>query len=209
MKVIKCNFSGIYAQENFLDGTVLDFTSLGETECYCSPASAAVIRSALAPYGPGGIHWLDSGDYHYVSLFIQEMIREPYTLLLFDNHPDDEAPAFGSELLSCGGWVADVRRLEYWREASDSVYISIDKDVLSREYARTNWDQGDMTLDELFAQLSDIALKHRILGVDVCGELTLPKGACSEDVSINSRTNARIQEFLLNLPSFEYHTYNL
>lgn len=203
MQVIKCNFSGIYGQEDFLDGTVLDFTSLEETECYCSPRAADVIRSALAPYGPGGIHWLDSGDYHYVSLFIQEMIAEPYSLVLFDNHPDDEAPAFGADLLSCGGWVADVRRLPNWRKSADAVYISIDKDVLSRDFARTNWDQGEMTLDALFASIERIALCHRIIGIDVCGELSLSKGACSEDVSINSKTNGRIQEFLLNLPGFE------
>ena len=203
MQVIKCNYSGIYSQENFLDGTVLDFSALEGTECYCSAESAAAIRSALAPYGPGGIHWIDSGDYHYTSLFIQELITEPYSLVLFDNHPDDQPGAFGSDLLSCGGWVAEVRRLPNWRREADAVYISIDKDVLSRDYARTNWDQGDMTLDGLFAAIKDISLKHRIIGVDVCGELTLLKGACSEDVSINSETNRRIQEFLLNLPGFE------
>ena len=203
MQVIKCNYSGIYSQENFLDGTVLDFSALEGTECYCSAESAAAIRSALAPYGPGGIHWIDSGDYHYTSLFIQELITEPYSLVLFDNHPDDQPGAFGSDLLSCGGWVAEVRRLPNWRSDADAVYISIDKDVLSRDYARTNWDQGDMTLDGLFFAIKDISLKHRIIGVDVCGELTLLKGACSEDVSINSETNRRIQEFLLNLPGFE------
>ena len=203
MQVIKCNYSGIYSQENFLDGTVLDFSALEGTECYCSAESAAAIRSALAPYGPGGIHWIDSGDYHYTSLFIQELITEPYSLVLFDNHPDDQPGAFGGDLLSCGGWVAEVRRLPNWRREAHSVYISIDKDVLSRDYARTNWDQGDMTLDGLFAAIKDISLKHRIIGVDVCGELTLLKGACSEDVSINSETNRRIQEFLLNLPGFE------
>lgn len=203
MQVIKCNYSGIYSQENFLDGTVLDFSALEGTECYCSAESAAAIRSALAPYGPGGIHWIDSGDYHYTSLFIQELITEPYSLVLFDNHPDDQPGAFGGDLLSCGGWVAEVRRLPNWRREAHSVYISIDKDVLSRDYARTNWDQGDMTLDELFSAIWDISLKHRIIGVDVCGELTLLKGACSEDVSINSETNRRIQEFLLNLPGFE------
>ncbi|MCR4864215.1 MAG: hypothetical protein K5850_03530 [Bacteroidales bacterium] len=203
MQVIKCNYSGIYSQENFLDGTVLDFSALEGTECYCSAESAAAIRSALAPYGPGGIHWIDSGDYHYTSLFIQELITEPYSLVLFDNHPDDQPGAFGSDLLSCGGWVAEVRRLPNWRSDADAVYISIDKDVLGRDYARTNWDQGDMTLDELFSAIRDISLKHRIIGVDVCGEFTLLKGACSEDVSINSETNRRIQEFLLNLPGFE------
>lgn len=203
MKTVKCNFSDIYRQEDFLDGTVLDFTSLEETRCYCSQASADIIRAALEPYGPGGIHWLDSGDYHYVSLFIQEMIREPYSLVLFDNHSDDQAGAFGDNLLSCGSWVTEAHRLPNWRQSAEAVYISIDKDVLSREYARTDWDQGDMTLDQLFASIKDISLRHRIIGVDVCGELSLLKGACSEDVSINSKTNRLIQEFLLNLPGFE------
>ena len=203
MNIIKCNFSDIYRQEDFLDGTVLDFTALEETRCYCSIDSAQIIRAALKPYGPGGIHWLDSGDYHYVSLFIQEMIQEPYSLVLFDNHTDNQDTAFGNDLLSCGSWVKEVRQLRNWRESSDSVYISIDKDVLGREYARTDWDQGNMTLDQLFASIRDISLNHRIIGIDVCGELTLDKGACSEDVSINSKTNRLIQDFLLNLPGFE------
>ena len=29
------------------------------------------------------------------------------------------------------------------------MYVSIDKDVLCQEDARTNWDQGDMKLEEL------------------------------------------------------------
>ena len=203
MQVIKCNYSGIYFQEDFLDGTVLDFSALEGTECYCSRESAAAIRSALAPYGPGGIHWIDSGDYHYTSLFIQELITEPYSLVLFDNHPDDQPGAFGADLLSCGSWVAEVRRLPNWRSQAEAVYISIDKDVLSRDYARTNWDQGDMSLEGLFSAIRDISLKHRIIGIDVCGELTMLQGACSEDVSINSKTNRRIQEFLLNLPGLE------
>ena len=203
MQNIKCNFSGIYLLEDFMEGTVLDFTGLEETRCYCSRRSADVIRTALAPFGPGGIHWLDSGDFHYVSLFIQEMIEEPYSLVLFDNHPDDQAGAFGQELLSCGNWVSDVRRLPNWRESGEKVYISIDKDLLGRDYARTDWDQGDMTLDELFAAIRDISLNHKIIGVDICGEPTISESACSEDVIINSKTNRLIQEFLLNLPGFE------
>jgi hypothetical protein len=203
MQVLKCNFSDVYRDEDFLQGTVLDFTALEGTRCYCSREAAGAIRAALAPYGPGGIHWLDSGDYHYVSLFIQEMIVEPYSLVLFDNHPDDQDAAFGPGILSCGSWVKEVRRLQNWRPEARNVYISIDKDVLGREYARTDWDQGGMTLDQLFASIRDISLNHRIIGVDVCGELPLSKGGCSEDVSINSKTNRIIQDFLLNLPGFE------
>ena len=203
MQNLKCNFSGVYLQEDFLDGTVLDFTGLEETRCYCSRRSADIIRAALKPYGPGGLHWLDSGDFHYVSLFVQELIAEPYSLVLFDHHPDDQAGAFGQELLSCGSWVSEARRLKNWRPEAGSVYISIDKDVLSKDFARTDWDQGEMTLDELFSAIRDISLKHRIIGVDICGEPTLGPDTCSEDVSINSKTNRMIQEFLLNLPGFE------
>ncbi|MBO7117444.1 MAG: hypothetical protein J6V81_02070 [Bacteroidales bacterium] len=209
MQNLKCNFSGIYLLEDFLDGTILDFTGLEETRCYCSRQSADIIRAALAPYGPGGLHWIDSGDYHYVSLFIQEMIDEPYSLVLFDHHPDDQAGAFGQELLSCGSWVSEVHRLKNWRQSAENVYISIDKDVLSKEFALTDWDQGDMTLDELFASIRDISLNHRIIGVDICGEPSVLDGTCSEDVSINSKTNRLIQEFLLNLPGFELHTNKL
>ena len=221
------DFSGVYEAEDFrpAGSTRLDLTDLDGTECYCDPQSADRIRRRIAALSGDslqtrqtpGIHWLDGGDYHYASLFWLERIVRPIVLVLIDNHPDDQPGAFGGELLSCGGWVADARReltllqKTVWiRDAGQEtvlpdlpVYLSIDKDVLSRNFARTNWDQGDMTLDGLFSAIRDISLKHRIIGVDVCGELTLLKGACSEDVSINSETNRRIQEFLLNLPGFE------
>ncbi len=53
-----------------------------------------------------------------------------------------------------------------------NVYISVDKDVLSRDELFTNWDQGDMTCSELEDAL--VFLKEyymgKILAVDVCGE---------------------------------------
>ncbi|MGZ0084454.1 arginase family protein [Caldibacillus thermoamylovorans] len=51
-----------------------------------------------------------------------------------------------------------------------SVYISIDKDVLSREDAVTNWDHGTMPLSVLLACLRRLLLQKNVLGVDVCGE---------------------------------------
>ena len=213
MQIVKCNFSGIYRQEDFMDGTVLVFSGLEETRCYCSRSSADIIRAALAPYGPGGLHWLDSGDYHYVSLFIQEMIDEPYSLVLFDHHPDDQEGAFGEDLLSCGGWVAEARdtlpmlKETVWiREAVREtalpdlpVYLSIDKDVLSGDYARTNWDQGTMTLPQLKDAVRAIASRHEILGIDVCGELSSAKGAFDGDYAINRAINLELQDFFLSL----------
>ena len=52
------------------------------------------------------------------------------------------------------------------------VYISIDKDVLSRKVLRTNWDQGIMTEAEFRHELDRFTMdpKIHILGVDICGE---------------------------------------
>lgn len=209
------NFSGIYPEEGFLPvgADVLDCSSLEGTECYCDAGAAAEIRRRMAPYPPEGLHWIDGGDYHYVSLLWMEKIREPFLLALFDHHSDDQPSAFGGDLLSCGNWVAAARerlpllRGAIWiRDARQvalpaglPLYLSIDKDVLSPDYARTNWDQGGMTLPQLEWMIHRLASRHRILGIDVCGGLSRPKGACGKDVEINRRTDEELQAFFVTL----------
>ncbi|WP_338078436.1 arginase family protein [Clostridium tetanomorphum] len=51
-----------------------------------------------------------------------------------------------------------------------NVYISIDKDVLGKSEAVTNWDQGNMKLMQLLNLIKYIAKNKRICGIDVCGE---------------------------------------
>ena len=217
------DFSGVYETENFRPaGAVrLDLTDLDGIECYCDPQSADRIRRRIAALSGDslqtrqtpGIHWLDGGDYHYASLFFLERIARPFTLVLIDNHPDDQRGAFGGELLSCGGWVAEARdtlpmlKETVWiREAGREtalpdlpVYLSIDKDVLSGDFARTNWDQGTMTLPQLKDTVRAIASRHEILGIDVCGELSAAKGAYDGDYAINRATNLELQDFFVSL----------
>lgn len=57
---------------------------------------------------PYGVHLLDNGNYHYLSALMTERIREPYTLVLIDHHPDMQPSAFGCEVLSCGSWVLNA-----------------------------------------------------------------------------------------------------
>jgi len=54
---------------------------------------------------------------------------------------------------------------------SGSLYVSIDKDVLSLAYAVTGWNHGKMNLCEIKEYLSDIYSKGDILGMDVCGDV--------------------------------------
>lgn len=89
-----------------------DLAGLSGVNGYCSDEAAAVIRKALAEAAQkagmpsfSGIHIFGSGNYHYISKFFLETVDRPFSLLLFDRHPDMEKPAF--PLLSCGSWVLD------------------------------------------------------------------------------------------------------
>lgn len=156
------------------------------SRCYCSPDAARRIRRSIARKPINAIHMLGSGNYHYLSLFYLERIEEDFSLFLFDNHSDRERGAFSDDTLSCGSWVTDALKLPRlkdfrWirtiREAKDvkdiykgitsPLYISIDLDVLSTQYAKTNWDQGTMRIEELTDFLKNCPL--RIIGVDICG----------------------------------------
>ena len=54
--------------------------------------------------------------------------------------------------------------------AGKNVYISIDKDVLRLDDALTDWDQGEMTLQELLTIIGKVASASNLVGMDVCGE---------------------------------------
>ena len=116
-RMLITDFSGVYRDEGFpeslsaagFDFHRLDFSGLEGTKCYCSEEAAGTIRSSLGREEECKVHWIDSGDYHYMTFFFCERIRTPFTLLLLDHHPDDMDPAFGN-MLSCGGWVASLRR---------------------------------------------------------------------------------------------------
>ena len=60
------------------------------------------------------------------------------------------------------------------RIATPSVYITVDKDVLARADAITNWDQGRMRLPQVLALLRAIGSRHRIIGADVNGDYSTP-----------------------------------
>lgn len=192
-----------------------DFSHLEGTNCFCSPESAEQIRRAVAALPLHAVHDIGTGDYHYVSLFWLERIREPFSLVLFDHHPDDQPGAFGAGLLSCGGWVTQARELpqlrtDLWiRDAADfpaldrlpegPVYLSIDLDVLSPAFARTDWDQGSMQLEELVAALRKLVAEKPVLGVDLCGGLTPEKGASPADEALNARTGEALCEVFSDL----------
>lgn len=208
---------------------IIDLKEIEGTNCYLDESVYPVVRDIINSNPIKDIHFLGSGNYHYLSYFWLDRITIDFSLLLFDNHPDMQRPAF-SDILSCGGWVLksleDFIHLkqvyicgaskEHILEESPMpkkvsiindmteinidlpLYISIDKDVLSCEYAITDWDQGIMSDDELCNYLK--ALKNiEILGVDICGDSKEIKD--EQSLKVNKKVDEKIEAVLRPLLS--------
>ena len=87
--------------------TQLDCRDISGTNCYCDSLAEEEIGKRITPFGPEGLHFLDSGNYHYLTKLWLELIKEPFELLVFDHHTDMQRPAFGG-ILSCGGWIREA-----------------------------------------------------------------------------------------------------
>ena len=220
------DFTGIYENEGFTfhaEGaprSLLRLNDVTGTNCICDDFAWAKIKERLLELEKlPSLRFFDSGNYHYMSRVLMDVMNDKkelpdFDLVMFDHHPDMKWTSYG-EILSCGSWVlnalkdisslrnvyiigADEKLIkevqdehpEYenrvtfvrdmnaftdtYRNEGDAaeIYISVDKDVISREELATNWDQGEMTIEELKKALGDLKdrFRGRILAVDVCGE---------------------------------------
>ena len=75
-----------------------DCSAIGGSRLYCSRDAEEKIKALIAPAGVSGIHFIDSGDYHYISKIMTDFIKEPFTLVLIDHHTDMQLPMFGDIL---------------------------------------------------------------------------------------------------------------
>lgn len=262
------DFTGAYRFQPFACGEGfewLDCKAIDGTDCYCDKEGKAALRKLIAAFSPYGLHFIDSGNYHYMTKLWTDRIKEPFSLVLFDHHADMQPPMFEG-LMSCGGWVKDMLDCNpflqkvlivgipeeeavkvrsgrvyvipeetcaaassytvgtpytgSWQknDMEDSgfcpgsicaisgdiiadcqlpdfpIYISVDKDVLSKEYALTNWDQGNLTLDFLVDAIACLMSRYRVIGMDVCGEPDASGGFHACNSNLNNTVNARLAE---------------
>lgn len=220
LRTLITDFSHVYTDMGFIDELknegypteVVDLSSIEGTNCYCAPDAEDDILRSVAPFSDFPIRWIDSGDYHYMTKILSAGIQEPFDLLLLDHHPDDQEPEFDG-VLSCGSWVNEIKRENPFlkdvitigpdsrQTLSDrsfgNLYISLDKDIMSREWARTDWSQGEFTLDEILSMIgAAIDRSDHIIAIDICGEISILHGATPEDMRINLETNLRIQHYI-------------
>lgn len=261
------SFDFIYQMQNlknFLPNAYeQDLTSMESVKSYCDLGSANALRKIWNSFSVNGLHFLGSGNYHYLSLFFLEKINQPFSLLVFDHHTDMQ-PSIFPELLSCGSWVlTSLETLKTLKEvlligvgeqslegtkktsftennfsifseteqilichyhkkdtiipvtiikeeAKDNnwkslfekylhfpIFLSIDKDVLSKKELETDWDQGSMSLLDLKNACKQLLDYDFPLGIDICGE-----GMESCDFSQSLKINQElIQLFQTMFPS--------
>lgn len=102
------DFNHIYEDMGKRDDIVrLDCSAISETRLYCSADAQKELAGIIRKNGISGIHFFDSGDYHYLSKLTTDCIREPFILILIDHHTDMQADDLG-QLLSCGNWARKV-----------------------------------------------------------------------------------------------------
>ena len=170
------NFSGIYKQQQFWQtGEIqrniswVEVQELPGSNCYCDGDAMETLRQKLEEFDADGIHFIDSGNYHYMSRIWLEKLNTPFRLVVFNNHTDMQPPAFGG-LLSCGGWVA--ASLEELPLLKEVLLVGPDQEA---------FDQTEPVLRE----------KVRFLSREKLGEMTL-----EEKVSFFEELTAELPTYL-------------
>lgn len=174
--IIIMNFSGIYKEQQFWQtGEIqrnifwVEVQELPGSNCYCDGDAMETLRQKLEEFDADGIHFIDSGNYHYMSRIWLEKLNTPFRLVVFDNHTDMQPPAFGG-LLSCGGWVA--ASLEELPLLKEVLLVGPDQEA---------FDQTEPVLRE----------KVRFLSREKLGEMTL-----EEKVSFFEELTAELPTYL-------------
>lgn len=234
------NFDDVYPQQSQLARLAdewIELSDIREANLFCTDRSQAEISRRLSRRKGRGITFIGNGNYHYVTYLLMREIKEPFSLILFDNHTDTKPPEGLPGLLTCGSWVNEAAMLPHVQRAiligvgaerdlrprearekivlwpgpgkgeelisaipTEHVYISIDKDVLDRAFAATNWDHGTMHLRNLLEVLQTLIRQKNVLGIDVCGELPVPPAEAwchTHQLRLNERANLSILESVL------------
>lgn len=96
------------------------------------------------------------------------------------------------EELDDGSGAAKIEEILASHAGDLPVYLSVDKDILSKEELDTNWDQGNVRVEELLA-FADLCLAgKKLLAVDLCGEPS--PHALEASCAAASRVNQKLYE---------------
>ena len=103
--VILLNFTGVYDLEAFASNKNIihvDCRDMKGVDCYCDEEGREELHRRLAPFPAKAVHFIDSGDFHYLTEYWVSRIHEPFSLIVFDHHPDMQQPEWEGVVLQSG-----------------------------------------------------------------------------------------------------------
>ena len=165
--IVLMNFSGIYKEEKFWKDRQVSWIEVQDicgTNCYCDDEAIAEISKRTESHSVAGIHFIDSGNYHYMTRLWLTGMKEPFCLLVYDNHTDMQPPAFGG-ILSCGGWIAaSLEELENLKHVilvgpDEAAYEQVDEKLKDRVTFLSRERLQEMTEAEINELLRDTVSK--------------------------------------------------
>ena len=181
------------AAETSKDVRWLDCTKIVGTDCYCDDDAIKEINELIdnaesnskcecdsiienrgnstndiAPQP--GIHFFDNGNYHYMSKLWTDRVQEPFTLIVFDHHPDMQPPRFGG-ILSCGGWVKEV--LDNNKFIQNAIIIGVKNELVE-------------TIREELSQSGESSILEKVTFIRESELNTLSSLICSDFVNVLS-----------------------
>jgi hypothetical protein len=192
MMITVQDFTGVYAEQAFMQelrtaaGTSknvrwLDCTKIVGTDCYCDDDAIKEINELIdnaecdienrgnSTNAPA-IHFFDNGNYHYMSKLWTDRVQEPFTLIVFDHHPDMQPPRFGG-ILSCGGWVKEV--LDNNKFIQNVIIIGVKDELVE-------------TVREELSQSGEANILEKVTFIKESELSTLPSIICSDYVNVFS-----------------------
>lgn len=130
------DFNGYYKKQTFheeIPAAWVNLRTLEGVNGYCDAKAKEKIMAKTAPYMQDcmnqhkvPVSWLGSGNYHYNAGLLVEQLKRPFSLVVFDHHPDMQ-PSFFSEMLSCGCWILHSLKLPWLR---DVVLLGVKEELL-------------------------------------------------------------------------------
>ena len=216
------NLSGMYDGydlSSFGEIRFIELKDLSGTRLYIDKDSEEIIKEKIRG-SHSLIHLIDTGDHHYITRLYLHNIKEAFDLLVFDNHDDSQEPVIEG-MKSCGSWIRDAMselpdtlsavkliqgrdRISLLKGTFDGkrpLYVSIDKDVLSPDVCPTDWDQGDMGIEDLKELLFSEGKGREIKGFDICGGVKGDGILYREEIIKNRETDLKLIAFLREMYS--------
>ncbi|BCJ94238.1 arginase [Anaerocolumna cellulosilytica] len=136
MQVYTIDFEGIYTEQSWYLTRKdkiknMDIIPYEGTNGYCSQKSCEVLQAYCSNLDFPAVTYLGSGNYHYLTYFLLQQIKKPFSMVMFDFHSDIQM-GMCKELLSCGNWVRFA--LENCSQLKQVYIVGVAEQYIPKDY---------------------------------------------------------------------------